>query len=248
MTLPISPASISMSQLNIEMNQSAIQLVTLNDPMMRSLAGKPTADTTISLSDFRGKSRSTGTQTITTPGTTYWTVPYGVYSITASVYGGGGGGSSVSFCGDGYSGGGGGSGSYSVDKLIAVTPGDYLTLVCGAGGAGGPAPAVCVGHNSGGAGGNSYVSKGANVLVAAYGGGGGQVAGCYPCPGNGGAGGAAGTLNGSAGSNGGAGGAAQPLTGGAGGINVTSIGSGGSGGAGGGGGIAGKNGAVKITW
>lgn len=80
-------------------------------------------------------------------GTYTYSVPAGVYSIFLTVKGaGGGGGSSLGYdCG-----GGGGEGGTAI-ALVAVTPGQQLTIIVGAGGTGGVA-----GGNSGQIGGNSF--------------------------------------------------------------------------------------------
>ncbi len=56
MTLPISPNSIAMSQVNVEIGRPATQLLSLNDADVRTLANKPGSGTLISMSDLRGKS------------------------------------------------------------------------------------------------------------------------------------------------------------------------------------------------
>ena len=66
--------------------------------------------------------------TYTTPGTNTFTVPPGVYSLTAEVWGGGGGA-----CGG--AGGGGGGGAYSYCTL-SVSPGQNYKINVGAGGKG----------------------------------------------------------------------------------------------------------------
>ena len=77
---------------------------------------------------------STGTQSYTSAGTYYWTVPNGIYSISATIVGGGGGGGGFYGNGDNHAGGGGGSGGYYSGQTVAVTPGETLTVVVGAGG------------------------------------------------------------------------------------------------------------------
>ncbi len=56
MTLPISPNSIAMSQVNVEIGRPATQLLSLNDADVRTLANKPGSGTLISMNDLRGKS------------------------------------------------------------------------------------------------------------------------------------------------------------------------------------------------
>ena len=78
---------------------------------------------------------STGTQTYSTAGTFSWTVPDGIYSISATVYGAGGGSGACNNNGDAWVGGGGGAGGKNTGT-IAVTPGEVLTFEVGAGGFG----------------------------------------------------------------------------------------------------------------
>lgn len=102
----------------------------------------------------------------TTTGTQNWTVPVGIYEISAVVVGGGGGGGGgESGRNEGVSGGGGGGLAYGT---FAVTPGEVLTVVVGTGGNGGAS------QSSGSAGGASTISRGATVLLSGGGGGAGQ--------------------------------------------------------------------------
>lgn len=96
-------------------------------------------------------------------GSTTWTVPEGVGTIDAQVWGAGGGG------GGSYKAGasGGGGGGYIDCKGIQVTPGQKIIVTVGAGGAGGSAAPT-----NGGAGGASSVGN----YATAYGGGGGIAA------------------------------------------------------------------------
>ena len=114
-------------------------------------------------------------QNSTTSGSYSFVVPAGITSLTASVYGAGGGAGSIYFCGDGWVGGGGSSGGYYTNQTIAVTPGETLTVVCGAGGAGGSVGGACQAGQNGTAGGSSYIARGGTNLVIATGGGGGGV-------------------------------------------------------------------------
>lgn len=123
-----------------------------------------------------------GQQAFTTPGTTNWTVPAGVYAVFAEAWGGGGGSASRQGTNNCFAGGGGGGGEYR-SGLFSVTPGQVLAIQVGAGGtAGGAYPA------SGGAGGSSGISG----LVTASGGAGGTV-GTTSSSGIGGDGGTRGT-------------------------------------------------------
>jgi len=59
MTLPASPNSISLSQVNTELGRSATANINMNDSAVRSLFGRVGSGTTISMSDGRGKSNIT---------------------------------------------------------------------------------------------------------------------------------------------------------------------------------------------
>lgn len=59
MTLPASPNSISLSQVNTELGRSTTAMIDMNDSAVRSLFGKPGSGTTISMDDGRGKSNGT---------------------------------------------------------------------------------------------------------------------------------------------------------------------------------------------
>ena len=78
-----------------------------------------------------------GSNTYTTPGITSFTGPFGVRSLTVSVYGAGGGGGSGWFCGDAWTGGTGGTGGYLENQTLTVTPGEILSVTVGAAGADG---------------------------------------------------------------------------------------------------------------
>lgn len=138
-----------------------------------------------------------GIQVISSSGN--WTVPDGVYWISAQAWGGGGGGGGIGSTG-GIGGGGGGGGGYARGKF-SVTPGQVISCTIGAaGGAGG----------GGGAGGNGGTTT-FGALLTAVGGTGGRP----NDTGNGGAGG--GATGGALATSGGAGSAASAATGGAGG-------------------------------
>jgi len=78
----------------------------------------------------------TTTVNLTTPGTSTWTVPCGVTSLTVEAWGGGGGGGSATINSNGGSGGGGGA--YST-YTVTVTPGQIINYTVGSGGLGGTA-------------------------------------------------------------------------------------------------------------
>jgi hypothetical protein len=172
----------------------------------------------------------------TTPGTTSWVAPTGVYSVCVVCVGGGGGPAAN---GSGASGGGGGGLGWK--NNIAVTPGQSYTVTVGAGGA----RAIT---GTAGAGGQSFFID--PTIVAGNGGGGGTCAsdvvgtgGTFVGDGggNGGNGGSRGGSAADAGGGGGAGGYSG--TGGAGGSVVGGVGQNGNlgaGGSGGGGGACGS--------
>lgn len=99
-------------------------------------------------------------QKFTIPGTTSWTVPAGVTSVSAVAVGGGGGGSGT-FQSQGMWGSGGAGGALSYVNNLAVTPGETLTIITGEGGAGG-AP-----NSNGNMGGISEIKRGSTILLRA---------------------------------------------------------------------------------
>jgi hypothetical protein len=105
-----------------------------------------------------------GTQVFSV-GTTTWTVPEGVFSITATGCGGGGGGGSgdggANNDGPGY----GGGGSNLITQSFSVTPGQVLNIVVGASGT--------VGFGQRGGAGFPTMIAGTGVGFIAMGGGGG---------------------------------------------------------------------------
>lgn len=206
--------------------------------------------------------------TITTPGSGTWTVPAGVTSVIAEVWGGGGGGGSGTSSNTGSGGGGGGYGR----KSFSVTPGNNVNYTVGAGGTwvtsgagnpgteswfstnlsagvlanGGAAGTTTTGGSGGSASGTGAVTytggTGANK-TGSYSGGGGSSAGSNSSGNN-----ASGITGGSAVTDGGFGGN---------GINTTVNGNpGGAPGGGGGGGLegsgrisgAGANGQLRLTY
>ena len=125
------------------------------------------------------------TETFDTPGTTTWTVPAGVTSITVEAWGGGGaGGGSTNTGGFTGRGGAGGGGGAFASSTLTVTPGNTLTIVV-AGTASG------VNGATGNSGGPSFAGPDANstnalVLAAGGSGGIGNTAGGTPAGGAGG--------------------------------------------------------------
>lgn len=127
------------------------------------------------------------TKVFSTPGTTQWTVPPCVTSITVKVWGGGGGGGGTSSrqtntdeeaC---TQGGGGGGGGFSM-RTYSVTPGEVYTIVVGAGGMGGVGTNGNAAAGNGGTGGTSTFSGNATTpfgSLTGYGGNGGGGASAY---------------------------------------------------------------------
>ena len=165
------------------------------------------------------------TDTYSTAGTTTWTVPPGVTSITVDARGAGGaGGGSTSPVTGSLGGAGGGGGAYA-SSTLSVTPGQQLTIVV-------PGQAAGASGAAGANGSPAFVGPdavSANALVRAAGGSGGAAnTGVSPTGAEGGTVAAsvgttrtAGTNGGAGGLNSGAGGAGAQ-TGGAGGAAVTS--------------------------
>lgn len=175
-----------------------------------------------------------GQQSFTGAGTTSWTVPANVTSISAVVIGGGGAGLSSA-----QSGAGGSGGDLRYINDLVVTPGEVLTVVVGNGGS--PTQPATPG-------GETYISRGGTRLISAAGGGEGTTFGPNPQNGTstaiggsvgGGNGGSGGYASGTAGAGGGGGAGGYYGDGGAGGDGGTNYTNGsfspGQGGGGGGG-------------
>lgn len=150
---------------------------------------------------------------ITFTADTTFTVPYGVYALTAELLGGGGGGGGgggARAATNNGGGGGGGAGSVPITRTFRVAGGDVLTLDVGAGGAGGNGgtdntTAATSNGTAGSAGSLSSISRGGVLLYAAYGaagGNGGGGANTSSVGGLGGGGGAAASANGGNGTSG----------------------------------------------
>jgi hypothetical protein len=110
-----------------------------------------------------------GSQTFTSNDT--FVVPGGIYSVEVEMAGGGGGGGGRLYNGTRGCGGGGGGGY--LRAVVAVTPGDTLTVTVGAGGAAG---SVSVAPSDGADGGDSLLSDTSGTLLFAGGGKGGKDA------------------------------------------------------------------------
>lgn len=138
------------------------------------------------------------TQAYSSPGTTTFSVPTGVTSITVKAWGaGGGGGAGNGGTGSGGNGGGGGF----TKGVFTTTPGESLDVLVGTGGS------AASGANRGGNGGGySALKRSSTFLVEAAGGGGGGGGRGTGVGGAGGAGGGTTGLAGTAGTGGGGGG------------------------------------------
>lgn len=86
----------------------------------------------------------TSTVTFTSPGTSNWTVPNGIYKVFAEVIGAGGGGGGGSASSSGFGGSGGGAGG-SASRWCDVTPGQVIAVTVGAGGVAGISPSTGAG-------------------------------------------------------------------------------------------------------
>jgi len=95
---------------------------------------KPCVDVYVKDTTWKGALYEAGSENFTTDGSTTFTVPAGVYTLTATVVGGGGGGGGGDSSGDMWTGGAGGSGGYINEKTFPVTPAEELTIIVGAGG------------------------------------------------------------------------------------------------------------------
>lgn len=175
---------------------------------------------------------TSSTTVYSTAGTSTFTVPTGVTTVQAKVWGAGGAGGGAAD-GNGSTGGNGGGGGYATG-VIKVTPGQSLTVEVGGAGA------LNATRRSGGGGGYSAVKSGSTFLVQAGGGGGGGAGETGLAAAVGGAGGAGGGESGSAGAAG-SGGGGDNGNGGQGGTQTT----GGAGGTGGGTGTDGAAGAAN---
>ena len=175
----------------------------------------------------------TGQQLFTTPGTTSWTVPQGVTSVSVVAIGAGGA------SGSGAGGGGGAGGGLGWRNNITVTPGQAYDVKVGAGGVG----LTNAGATPGASGGNSWFINPSTLMgdggqthpTAGNAGDGGQGGG-FDAPGGGGGNGGNGGNGGASNTGGGGGGAGgYSGNGGNGASDAGSTATAGTGGAGGGG-------------
>lgn len=159
-----------------------------------------------------GGGSSTTTSTYYTAGSSTYTVPAGVTSLTVKAWGAGGAGGAGTGTASAF-GGNGGGGGYA-KAVISVTPGENLDVLVGSGGAKGGANG-----RAGNGGGASSVQRSGTYLVEAGGGGGGggRRGGTGGTTGHGGAGGGTTGVQGTAGSTGGPGLGGTPSAGGTGG-------------------------------
>lgn len=187
------------------------------------------------------------TDSFTAPGSSTWTAPAGVTSVTVEAWGGGGAGGGVT--GNPAKGGGGAGGQYA-KKVVSVTPSTSYTVNVGAGGAGSTgngtaggdstfdaavvAKGGAAGASAGVAGVGSSTGGAGDVVYAGGSGSAGVVTGSCQ---NGGAGGGGAGSSGAGGSaSGNTAGTGTSAGGGAGGAGRNSSGTGSAGSAAGGGG------------
>jgi hypothetical protein len=170
-------------------------------------------------------------QVVATTGSSSYSVPVGVTTITVKAWGAGGGGGAGGSASIGGTGGGGGF----AQANLTVTPGESLNVYVGNPGTSNTV--VSTSGGGGGGGGASYVARGATYLVIGAGGGGGG-GGDNSSATPGGAGGAGGGTTGLGGTSsgtangGGAGTASAGGAAGTGGVNVGTAGAANAGGLG----------------
>ena len=158
-------------------------------------------------------------QTYTSQGSSTFTVPAGVTSITVKLWGGGGGGGGGAATAAGGTGGGAGY----VTATLSVTPGETLNIYVGGGGPGGLYNnGGQDGGGGGGGGGYSSVYRSSTLLALAAGGGGGGGARNATAGGAAGAGGGTSGVNGTSVGNGGGGAGGTASAGGNGGTGGNS--------------------------
>lgn len=263
MTTPV--GTISLSDVNAELNLSPTALITMNDAAVRTLAGVGGSGTVISMNDLRGKSNRVAISLTISASTTN----YDVYASRGPTYIAGISDLTVTI-NPGVTVYSSSTGSSAFVVPSAFNPGDTVTVInngviVGRGGAGGVGG---MGPNSGNGTAGSNGGPGLNVqrpttiqnLNRVAGGGGGGSGGAWqvtqvgdsPSVAYGGGGGGGGVANGPGGSGGsgnfnGSPGATAPLTAGGSGGAIGSGGTGGTGGAGGGYGSSGSRGGATPT-
>lgn len=125
-----SSGAISLNEVTLELKNTSLSTVSMNDARVRLLSKKSSGQ--VSFSDFYNRNYDIqGQSEYTSPGTYSWTCPAGVTLVSAVCIGGGGGGY---HSGDGGPGGGGGGLGWK--NNISVTPGSTYAVVVGAGGVG----------------------------------------------------------------------------------------------------------------
>ena len=112
-----SSGTISLNDVSLELRNSSLSTININDASVRGLANKTSG--AVSFSNFYGRNFDLrGQQAFTTTGLHSWTCPAKVNSVHAVCVGGGGGGA-----GSGDGGNGGGGGGLGWKNNIAVTAG-----------------------------------------------------------------------------------------------------------------------------
>lgn len=130
MTLPA--GTVSIYDVNIEMEESGTKSTTLNDEIVRSLTGQPSG--AVDMYSLKSKGRVTGTSNYA-QGTSYFTIPIGTKHITVNAVGGGGGSTGFHVnTGTGTATVSGGSGGAVIGYSVNVNYGDVCTIIVGAGG------------------------------------------------------------------------------------------------------------------
>jgi hypothetical protein len=142
----------------LELALSPTAVISLNDTVVRTLAGTPTG-AIVMPTNFWGKSGNTsgpfGCATYTTAGTYSFVVPTGVSKICVVCVAGGSAGQTRGY--------GGGGGALSYTNCIPTTSGETLIVTVGVGGA------ASAYNTPGGAGGPSSVKRGGTTLISAAG-------------------------------------------------------------------------------
>lgn len=130
MTLPA--GTVSIYDVNIEMQESGGKTTSLNDAIVRSLTGQPSG--TVDMYYLKSKGRVTGRANYG-EGTSYFTIPIGTKHITVNAVGGGGGSTGFHVnTGSGTQTVSGGSGGAVIGYSVNVNYGDVCTIVVGRGG------------------------------------------------------------------------------------------------------------------